>query len=294
MNPDFFHIGYPRTGTTFLQSSIFKQCEDKIFFEKSKVPFFYKWKKEFKNNIYEDVSSSKVRNKIFLDTEEEFSGDMFRDNYQFPSHIYDINKNAKIIITVRSQYSILPSIYSLFIKKGGKLDFDEYIKIIVKNKKFDFSILYKEYLKFFKRKQILVLFFEELIKNPKTYVTKILNFMDIRNKKIDVSIQSHFKNASPGSEYIFFTLLFNKILNLEIPTRYMSIEKRKRVLNNLRKRRKFLHPIFFILNRFRSVLRRKKLQLNLKQKKLIKQTYSKSNQQFFEHIGNKTYRKNYP
>ena len=129
MNPDFFHIGYPRTGTTFLQSSIFKQCEDQIFFEKSKVPFFYKWKKEFKNSIYKDVSSAKVKNKIFLDTEEEFSGDMFKDNYQFPSHIYDINKNAKIIITVRSQYSILPSIYSLFIKKGGKLDFDEYLHL---------------------------------------------------------------------------------------------------------------------------------------------------------------------
>ena len=294
MNPDFFHIGYPRTGTTFLQSSIFKQCEDKIFFEKSKVPFFYKWKKEFKNSIYKDVSSTKVKNKIFLDTEEEFSGDMFRDNYQFPSHIYDINKNAKIILTVRSQYSILPSIYSLFIKKGGKLDFDEYIEIIVKNKKFDFNILYKEYLKFFKRKQILVLFFEELIKKPKKYVTKILNFMEIRNQKIDVSIQSHFKNASPGSEYIYFTLLLNKILNLEIPTRYMSIEKRKRILNNLRKRRKFLHPVFFILNRFRGLLRTNKLQLNLKQKKLIKQTYSKSNQQFFENIGNKTYKKNYP
>ena len=74
----------------------------------------------------------------------------------------------------------------------------------------------------------------------------------------------------------------------------MSIEKRKRVLSNLRKRRKFLHPIFYILNRFRSVLRTKKLQLNLTQKKLIKQTYSKSNQQLFENIGNKTYRKNYP
>ena len=219
---------------------------------------------------------------------------MFRDNYQFPSHIYDINKNAKIILTVRSQYSILPSIYSLFIKKGGKLDFDEYIKIIVKNKKFDFDLLYNEYLKFFKKKQILVLFFEELIKKPKTYITKLLHFMEIRNKEIDVSIQSHFKNASPGSEYIYFTLLFNKILNLEIPTRYMSIEKRKHVLNNLRKRRKFLHPVFFILNRFKSIFRKNKLELNLKQKEIIQNTYSKSNQNFFEYIGNKTYRKNYP
>ena len=149
MNPDFFHIGYPRTGTTFCKVVFLNNVKIRFFLKKVRSLSFTNGKKEFKNNIYEDVSSSKVRNKIFLDTEEEFSGDMFRDNYQFPSHIYDINKNAKIIITVRSQYSILPSIYSLFIKKGGKLDFDEYIKIIVKNKKFDFNILYKEYLKFF-------------------------------------------------------------------------------------------------------------------------------------------------
>ena len=46
------------------------------------------------------------------------------------------------------------------------------------------------------------------------YVTKILNFMEIRNQKIDVSIQSHFKNANPGSEYIYFTLLPIKYLTL--------------------------------------------------------------------------------
>ena len=105
MNPDFFHIGYPRTGTTFLQSSIFKQCEDKIFLKKVRSLSFTNGKKNLKI-AYTRMFLAKVKNKIFLDTEEEFSGDMFKDNYQFPSHIYDINKNAKIILTVRSQYSI--------------------------------------------------------------------------------------------------------------------------------------------------------------------------------------------
>ena len=95
---------------------------------------------------------------FFLDTGEAFSGDMFKDNYNFPKYIYEINKNAKIILTVRSQFSIIPSIYSLYIKKGGQLSFDEYLKLIVKNQKFNFFRLYNEYLKFFKKKQILVLF----------------------------------------------------------------------------------------------------------------------------------------
>ena len=40
MKPDIFHIGYPRTGTTYLQDSIFKQCGEKIYFQKSKVHNF--------------------------------------------------------------------------------------------------------------------------------------------------------------------------------------------------------------------------------------------------------------
>ena len=134
MNPDFFHIGYQRTGTTFLQDSIFKQCEDELFFGKSKSYLFYKWKPELKCKIYKDVTIEKLKGRIFLDTGEAFSGDMFKDNYNFPKYIYEINKNAKIILTVRSQFSIIPSIYSLYIKKGGQLSFDEYIKIIVKIK----------------------------------------------------------------------------------------------------------------------------------------------------------------
>ena len=294
MRPDFFHIGYPRTGTTFLQSSIFKQCRNEVFFQKSKVPFFYKWKPELKNEIYHDIKRDIIKGKIFLDTEEEFSGDMLRDNYEFPRYISEINKNAKIILTIRSQFSIIPSIYNLYIKKGGQLNFDEYLKLIIKNKKFNFFKLYNQYLKFFKKEQILVLFFEELIENQKIYIEKILSFMKIKRKKINTKIESRFKNASPGFEYIYCTYLLNKILDLKIPTRLMSLNQRKIALKNLQKRRQILHPIFFILSRLKKIFGKNKLELNLEQKKIVEKAYSMDNKSLFKKLSNTSFTKYYP
>ena len=97
------------------------------------------------------MTIEKLKGRIFLDTGEAFSGDMFKDNYNFPKYIYEINKNAKIILTVRSQFSIIPSIYSLYIKKGGQLSFDEYLKLIVKIKNLIFLDFIMNILNFLKK-----------------------------------------------------------------------------------------------------------------------------------------------
>ena len=81
--------------------------------------------------------------------------------------------------------------------------------------------------------------------------------MKIKNHKINTDIKSQFKNASPGFGYIYCTYLLNKILNLEITEKYMSLDKREYADKNIEKRRVFLHPIFFLLNRFKNFFGKK-------------------------------------
>ena len=118
--------------------------------------------------------------------------------------------------------------------------------------------------------------------------------MKIKRKNINTNVESHFKNASPGFEYIYCTYLLNKILNLQIPTRYMSLDQRKFTLKKLKKRRQLLHPIFFILNKLKIIFGKNKLKLNLDQKKLIKKTYSKDNKLLFKKLSNNSFSTNYP
>ena len=218
---------------------------------------------------------------------------MFVDNYNFPQLLNKVNKDAKILITIRSQYTIIPSIYSLYVKKGGQLNFNNYLHLILKNLKFSFNKLLESYLKFFKREKILIVFFEELIQNPNQYISKILKFFEYE-KKIDISIRHEYQNASPSFRQVYCTNLINRLLNLEIPTRYMCHEERHKLLNNLRRRRKYLHPVFFVLSKFDKIFGKKKLLLNNKQKLLIKKTYHSDNEKLFKKFNNANFRGRYP
>ena len=293
MKPNIFHIGYPRTGTTFLQKSIFNQCRDRLFYQKSEVPQFYNWKPSYKYDLYKDIKESLVKNKIFLDTEEEFSGDMYQDNYTFPMYIKNINPKSKIILTIRSQYSIIPSIYSLYIKKGGRLSFDQYLELLILNNKFKFNKLYNAYLDFFPKNQILLLFFEELKYNKQLYIEKIFDFIGLKKTILNTQIKPQFKNAKQSDSHIFATYIMNKILKLEVPTRYMKNKEREYALKRLRKRRKFLHIIFYLINKLNRISFKKKIFKN-KHIQIIEEHYSYDNQKLFKKINSNKFRKYYP
>ena len=294
MNPDIFHIGYPRTGTTFLKKSIFKQCKDEIFYTKSKVPQFYKWNPSCKNDLYKNIKKSFLGDKVFLDSEEEFSGDMYEDNYQFPKYIKSINPNAKIILTVRSQFSIIPSIYSLYIKKGGRLSFNQYLKVLITNNKFNYFKLYKSYLDYFPQKQVLLLFFEHLKYERKTYIERILKFINVKKNKLDTQIKAEFKNAKLSDSHIYATYLMNKILKLEVPTRYMLNTDREEALKKLKKRRKYLHVIFYFIKKLNKIRSENKKLFKAEHMKIIKNHYLSDNQKLFNKINKMEYRKYYP
>ena len=84
-------------------------------------------------NAYPNFKS----NSVVLESEEGLIGDEFRDHYELAKKIYWINPKAKILICIRSQYSIIKSFYYLYIKKGGIDSFEEYLETIINNKKFN-------------------------------------------------------------------------------------------------------------------------------------------------------------
>ena len=86
----------------------------------------------------------------------------------------------------------------------------------------------------------------------------------------------------------------NKILDLKIPTRLMSLNQRKIALKNLQKRRQILHPVFFILSRLKKIFGKNRLELNLEQKKIVEKAYSMDNKSLFKKLSNTSFTKYYP
>ena len=125
---DFIHIGYHRTGTTWLQQHVFPQCKG-----------------------------------LTIISNEGLSGNMFKDHYAMPKILKARHPEAKIIITLRSQFTIIPSMYSyLYIKSGGTMTYRQYLDTVVFNDKFNYYRLVSAYLDVYDTRDVLVNCYEDL------------------------------------------------------------------------------------------------------------------------------------
>ena len=110
-----FHIGYHKTATTFVQKSILPQLSQDL----SRDIFSY----------------------------EGISGHRFKDNLQCGNFIKNINPEAKIIVTIRSQVTMFPSYYWLYVKEGGTLSLEDFIEECMREGRFDYYALYQSLTK---------------------------------------------------------------------------------------------------------------------------------------------------
>ena len=175
LRPDIFHIGYPRTGTTWLQKGLFPLVGDKLWVVDSRLPdIYHAHDAATLRSIYMD--KPRDFGKVVIESEEAMSGGRFVDYLEFPKKLSWINPKAKIFICVRSQYSSIPSLYYLYVKKGGCLSFDKYVNLILDNNKLDYFSMYMEYVKYFSKDNVKILFFEDFIDNKKEYIYDLLQW----------------------------------------------------------------------------------------------------------------------
>ena len=120
-----------------------------------------------------------------------------------------INPYSKVLIIIRSQFTIIKSYYYLYLKKGGTLSFGAYLKIIVENKKFDYWTLYNSYKRFF-GKNIKIILFEDLIKNKQIFINEISDWLGM--KKLVNTHSDQAVNQTPQSADLINLRLLNKLI----------------------------------------------------------------------------------
>lgn len=229
------HIGYPKTASTWLQQGIFKEEDmgfsspwrsdwaDPIvidqfitvdsfsFCPQKTYSAFEKGLKDAKEKGLYSVLSQEMLSCNFLD-QSGYWGKEVADR------LHSVFPQAKVLIIIREQKSMILSAYGQNIRKGGRQSIEQFISTenfksgrypLFRLYVLKYDLLIKYYQELFGENQVLVLPFELLKKDPISYIEHIFNFVGIQNKIINQERFPLLTNAN----YKSFTLKIHKIIN---------------------------------------------------------------------------------
>ncbi len=237
----FFHLGYPRTGTTFLQKNLFSKSKKINFIGRKsnygrQDKFFYHSlfqiidlnNKQYKKKKSEILSSFKKiyfsKKKTNIISEEGISCQYSWKNNDMKRtlrRLIEIKKKSKLNIsffmTIRNQQECLISnfqfFYSFYFHKYYP-NFDYLIKSrSLRTKKILDSFNYYEIFKIFKNsdEKINFIIYEELSSNPNKFIIKLSNYLNLK-LKLNNSLSSKINSKNDLS--FKYKITSEKIKNL--------------------------------------------------------------------------------
>ena len=208
LNP-LIHIGYHKTGSTWLQKYLF-DCPERGFFRLSgkylsknhiglrpatrfarKFVFepggsFYSLNEFSPDRMRELLGECKVRGSaIPVLSDERLSGHPETGGFdcqEICNRLAQVFDSPKIFIVIREQKSLIVSCYMDFLLKGGTLSLSEYVNSTCKRSPrfrrrylmfYDLVIMYQ---KFFGKENVLVLPYEIFRDDPEVYFKKLASF----------------------------------------------------------------------------------------------------------------------
>jgi len=223
MDP-LIHIGYAKTGSTFLQSNIFNEnfgfynpydiYSSEIIQKLILTNSFEYDALETRKFFEEKYKKSGEKNLCPVISAEDLSGHLFanRNNYEkeISQRLKETFPNAKVLIVVREQKSIIKSAWRHYLRKNGAQSISRFIgkknikdgfSPILRLDKLKYDLLVSYYQELFGNENVLVLPFELLKVDQRGYITKILAFAGLELKNIKDLYEP--ENLSPKAIELF-------------------------------------------------------------------------------------------
>jgi hypothetical protein len=195
MNPQrtLIHIGYHKTGSTWLQDILFQPeygytplMNHREVFENIVRPHGLLFHPQGAKKLILERTKKLDSKMVGVISSEILSGNPFyggRESDQFAQHLYKINPNARILISIRSQVSMIVSVYMQYISRGGTLSLKEFFSdnpIIGYTRfapeHFEYHRLIALYYKLFGTDNVMVATQESLAKNALSFAQSISSF----------------------------------------------------------------------------------------------------------------------
>lgn len=204
-----FHIGFPKTGSTFLQS--YFDSHPNVHHNRTRLSEYVKTGR-ITESILEDLCEGETHDVFSEELLSIWAGDTknvtlasYNMEYDFKSQvektasdIHTLFPNAKILIVTRGYKSLINSLYSQYILTGGTQNRKSFMRdseqMILSLYNYEFMI--NVYRKQFSHENVIVLPFELLLEKPTRFIEVLENKLNLKAntftiEKIHPSVPVH-------------------------------------------------------------------------------------------------------
>ncbi len=226
----FIHIGYLKTGSSWLDINLFKNpssgfiwgynkyLKHKIFGLHPLAFDIAKCSEEIQKNI-----PSQLNDKVPVIALERLSGNPNSggyDNKEIADRLVALFPNARILIVIREQKQIILSTYNQYVRASGPCSLRNYIQqqLLIGSKiplfsldHFAYNLLIDYYQKLFGCSHVLVLPYEQFQTDPKSFVSKILAFNGLNDYAAIVETLPYHERVNNSLSWMATILM--RILN---------------------------------------------------------------------------------
>lgn len=181
-----FHIGYPRTGTTWLKWTVLPRFAAEL-----------------------DAAGVEVV------CYEGFSGSALRDDLEIAERLGRTDPASRIILTLRSQTDLIPSLYWQYVKGGGRLRYPDYARAVIDNGKFRYADMLKVVYAEYEAQDVFVAVFEDLQADAAGFLTALFGFLGV-DAEIDFADidMERYRNVRPSDFFVEGTRQANRLVGV--------------------------------------------------------------------------------
>jgi len=246
------HLGYPKTGTTFLQKTIFEAHPDIACIGRPSRDYKRGWfrgqvlaasDKEFEKNlghvrhVLEREIGERLQTRAVL-SDESFSTGRLAETCWTVTPIEALERlhkispeNTNVLITIRNQYNLTVSLYNHFVRMNlTNLSFEKWIE---KHKycsgesvlsAFRFSPFISTAHRLFGTNHTTVLFYEDLRGSPRRFMDSLSSVLSLSGHGLNCERNTEKVNAITRSEARY--LAFRRQLPTWITKRFLHVRRR--------------------------------------------------------------------
>jgi hypothetical protein len=245
-----FHIGYHKTGTTWLQTGYFAEHPEICFVSDFKAPWndsFLSYLigttvRKFDPSRCREILNARIERynstsyKAWVVSAERLSGHPFSGGYDSFRIAERINKcfpHARIVCVIRNQVDMISSVYQQLVKEGylgtctALFKSNQWKGVAFSKCMYEYDLLIKKYHSLFPKENVLVLLHEQLQEDVKSFLSNLALFIGVDETSFIPSNLNKAVNVGRTAKGIATQRFLNHFRKSELNP-FPLIERRRR------------------------------------------------------------------